>query len=346
MGKTYTEEQSIKDQNIGESSVPWGHGFPWTAKFLGTLFSSPDQLRCFLAWLSFFYRNAYDQEPRAGQHVFICGGVGVGKTFLIRGIVGGLMGGFVEATDYLMGRDQFGSELFHLGLWTIDDGSVGSEPRTQKNFSEMIKRMAANQTFRYHEKFKIPCMVEWFGRVMISLNADEESVRILPNLDISILDKISIYRTVDAREKHFFPEPREMKKILAQELPHLARWLYDHVTPADLRDSVRFGIKPYHEANLVQSAQQSSPNAGFYEILQDFKHNYFNLSNHKADVWEGTTFQLQRMLMERCGGAEALRRFADADTIGKHLSALKNKGVKLDTATNPDGTRVWKIYRD
>ena len=247
-----------------------------------------------------------------------------------------------------MGEDQFGSELFAKGLWTIDDGSIATNPRTHKVFSEMIKRMAANKTFRYHAKFRVPTMVQWLGRVMISCNADEDSIRIIPDLDISILDKISIFRTVDKREKGYFPPPEEMQKILQRELGWLARWLLEHEIPAHLVGDTRFGVIAYHEASVMQRAQQSSSSAGFTEILEDWRQEYFGVTNIKAEYWDGTAFQLHKSIVSKAGSEAAMRRF-DADDVGRHLSALKNKGatyIEILEEGKKSKVRKWRIFRE
>lgn len=324
----------------------WGKDgqFPWLSEFLDTLFSSPEQLEYFLAWLTHYYRCAFDLKPRSGQHVFLVGGVGVGKTFLTRGVVGALVGGFAESKEYLMGKDQFGSELFSKGLWTIDDGSIATNPATHRTFSEMIKRMAANKSFRYHAKFRIPTIVDWLGRIMITCNADENSIRIIPDLDISILDKISIFRTVKSRPKGYFPAPEEMGKILQRELPWLARWLLDHVIPEHLLGESRFGVKPYHEASVVKRAQQSSDNAAFTEILEDWRREYFEISNLKADFWEGSSVQLHKDIIAR--GAESAMRNFSVQAVGRHLTDLKNKGITYIEILEGARVRKYRIYRE
>ncbi len=316
--------------------------FPLLSNFLGVFFSSPEQLDYMLSWLSVYYRSGYYFQPTSGQAVFLAGPTGVGKTFFNTAVVGTLMGGFADASDYLLGRDTFGSELFEKPLWTVDDSVSSADQRTHRVFSEMVKRSAANSTFRYHAKFRVAQMVEWLGRIMISLNCDEESIRKLPDLDISIKDKLMLFRTAD--KTIVFPDRSELKKIVDRELPFFARYLLDWVIPEHCKGTSRYGVAPYHEASLVESARLSSRTAGFAEILEDWKEDYFTKTQKGATSWEGTSYQLHKEILMDPSADAAMRHFT-VDAVGRHLSALKNKGAHIECLSKGD-SRIWRIFPD
>ena len=320
----------------------WGPNgnLPWVSNWIDCFFDPPEQLPYFLSWASLFYKSAHHQKPRSGQNIFIAGNANVGKTLLSTGVIARLVGGSAEAKDLLMGQDLFGSELFEVPLWTVDDSTYSAERKTQKHFSEMIKRMAANRNFRYHEKFRVPVMVNWQGRVIVTCNRDEESILVLPDLDISILDKIMLFKTADRSVE--FPEPDQLDAILKRELPFLARYLLDYQIPEHCKGDSRFGVKAYHEPTLVRTARRSSRTAAFADILTDFRNDFFKVRQPEAKFWEGTAFQLHKQIHQDPTAPNAMRSINVA-AVGQALVALKNRGENIEIFEDGE-SRLFKFY--
>lgn len=222
-----------------------------------------------------------------------------------------------------------------------------------------MKRMAANRAFRFHAKFRVPMLVEWMGRVVTTLNADEESARMIPELGLSLMDKIMLFRTV-SEPLASFGSHEENDAMLVRELPHFAAFLLHWEIPEDSRllrqdgkiDHRFGGFKPWHEQDIVTNANQSSRLTSFIELLADWKAREYEALNvgktGKKDLitqWEGTAFQLRRKLIEVCGTAasETLRALDHGD-VGKLLTALKAKGYQLECSASDDNElRVWKV---
>ena len=94
----------------------------------------------------------------------------------------------------------------------------------------------------------------------------------------------------------------------------------------------------------MRSSIQSSENAGFNEILDDWKQGWFKDREPKAKFWEGTSFQLQKAFGYDESAKEFVRKFS-VDSIGRHLAGLMNKGAHIE-CDDSGRTRKWKIYRD
>lgn len=314
--------------------------FPWLSKFLETLFEPREQLAFFLSWLHRFYKSAYELDLQRGQNVFIIGPPGTGKTLLNQNILAKLMGGSAEAQAYLLGETNFNSQLFEVALWTVDDNKSMTSANTHALFSSMIKKLAANQTFEYHAKFRTACTVEWQGRVVVTANDDEESLRIIPDLGISNRDKTMLFRTT----KHpiVFPGAREIEDILRRELPYFARYLLDYRIPEQCVGAARFGVREYHEPSLMREAEFSSSTNGFLEVLTDWHHEWFQ-THPKEQQWQGSCFQLVRLLQ----GDEATRAAIrlNQDIVARKLAGLKAKGYNI-TARPESGNRIWVIGRN
>lgn len=354
-----------------DQKTEWGHPdhFPFLSQFFGapSTVSKDDSLPrffkgghvaldTFISWLAHFYRTGHELNLSSGLNIFIAGPVGVGKTLVNRAIIGGVMNGYREAKEYLMGEDSFGAELFSVAHWVVDDGTMSTSLTAHRLWGEMIKRMAANKTFRYHEKFRTPLQVDWQGRVVSTLNNDEESARLLPDLQRSLLDKIGLWATTD-KATVSFPSEAELRAILDRELPYFARFLLEWQTPThcllrrpDGSVDYRFGgVRPWHDPTLVQHANQSSRTAGFVEILEDWKEDYFKTANEtrkgeRVISWTGSAFQLRKIMCANPATQDALRGTDNGD-IGRLLAQLKTKGYPIEAEDKGD-IRVWTIFEN
>lgn len=319
--------------------------FPWIAKFLETFFSTEEQLMYFLSWFAYYYKACYFRAPRSGHCIFIAGGTSVGKTFLNRGIIGGVVGGFCEANQFLLGEDTFNAELFDCGLWCIDDASIATDFKSHKRFSEMVKRVVANPSIRCNGKFLKANTVAWQGRIVITLNTDAESVRMLPDMDLSLREKISIFRTAEVAQVPFMTQDK-MEEMLARELPFLCRYLLDFQTPPEcISADPRFGVKNYLEASLVNTANQSSISGTFGEILEEFCRAYFVEREPHADKWEGTALQLHKSIMLDPTIVEAMKPF-NVQSVGRMMVSLAAKKIFDISVSGGEGSRIFTIHRD
>ena len=173
----------------------FGDGFPWLAEFLHSLFDPDDQLDYFMAWLKHFYMGAVSQTPSRGLALFLAGPPGAGKTLLNKAILGQLMGGRQDAGSYLLGGDKFNEALFSAALWNMDDDIAPDDPKQHAQFSQMVKRIVANDSFTYRAMYQSGEDMQWIGRIVVTMNDDPESLRMLPATDQNILDKIMLLKT-------------------------------------------------------------------------------------------------------------------------------------------------------
>lgn len=326
-----------------DTASEWGPSgrFPWISSLLDGFFAEPQQLEYFLAWLSFYYTGCLNRDLELGQFIFLGGHAGCGKSLLNREIVGELVGGYVDAVRFIMGEDNFGSQNFNVAHWCVDDATMNSNVRSVGEFSERVKKMAADSVFEHHAKFCVPTSTIWMGRLFTTHNMDPHSTRIIPDLDISIRDKVSL---LQAAQRHFvFPNRREIRATLAQELPHFAKYLTTHLIRPELLDN-RFGLHSYHDPVLASLANSTSRSTAFAEILEDFFERYF-FDNDKTH-WTGTSFQLHRDL--NAGGADAAMRGITVDGVGRMLGLLQAKGHPIASVDTDEGEltlRRWKIRR-
>jgi len=342
MGERILNISNVKAITPAEDSGEWAENFPWVGKFLHELFEPWEQLEFMLAWLKRFYCSARDGKLMQGQAVFLAGDTGRGKTFFSNRIVGALMGGHADASQYLMGKTNFNKDLFNRAFWTVDDALPGDNNQDHKAFSTMIKRVTANNTFEFHAKFRDATQVAWSGRVMVTGNLDADSLRILPDLDTSILDKLLLFKAAP-RVSHF-PEKHELEEIVRKELPHLAAWLIDWDPPENVIDpDPRYGVARYHHPFLHQAAGESQDASTVREILQKF------LVDRPRD-FEGTAVELLQELFTVnetnklfLGGSSSNR----ARWMSIQLGKLEGKGDGfVQTVGYRNRNKVWKIKKN
>jgi hypothetical protein len=327
----------------------WGSTgkFPFISHFYDEFFSSPEQLPFMLSWGSRFYRSFQRRVPQSGQALLIFGRPGRGKTFHSEALWSILMGGSAEAKEWLNGEDIFNSELFDYCFWRIDDGSLSANYRTAGVYAEMLKRVTANKSFRSNEKYRKAGQVQWQGRIAITGNDDAESLRSIPNMDISMQEKVMLFRVAADRMDGFkFRDDVEMRVILAQEIPHFARFLMDFKIPDHCTDAeTRYGVKAYHEPSLRNAANHSSVSATFGEILDEALREFFTVRDTEADCWTGTSLQLHKMILQDGSLTEAMRPY-NVQTVARNLSTLSAKKVFNIEVLGDEHRRFYRIHRD
>lgn len=340
-GRTYLNIATTRCLEPAPGPQPWGKAFPFIASYLERLLE-PEPREIFLSWLHRFYRSAYEGRLLKGQAVFLAGPVGVGKTLLSERVVAPLVGGKQEATDFLLGGSSFNKELFEYALWTIDDDPVSGDPKAHLRFSNLVKKVAANHTFNYHAKFRDQLTVPWNGRIFVTCNDDPESIRILPDLDVSIKDKLILLKAGADAHRDF---PGNVADLIARELPFFARYLLEYEIPENCLGNSRFGVRSYLDTQLEETARHSSATYSFAEILDLWREEYFT---HKKDEDEWTG-HVPRLFgeMQESEFIKPLVRDMNPITLGRRLSAMLTHGYEWLQTKRIGRTRkrVFIIHR-
>ena len=316
--------------------------FPWFANYFNLLLSEEQRI-VLLAWLQHFYVNALNGTPRKGHSMFLAGDTNQGKSLFTQLVASIMFGGHVDASSYLKGETTFNKQLFESGLWTIDDTSPASDMKQQAVYSALLKKITADQTFEYMAKYQDATMVEWVGRLIVTCNLDPESIRVIPNLDISNLDKIIALRiaTVDPALKNFKP-PAELRSILQRELPFFLNFLQHWTRPESLGQDVRYGFKSYIHESIKTVAHESSDLTSFEELLTLFYREYFDM-NKKKNEWVGNSTELQVQMLEDDALKNIVTKLSSVQ-IGRQLNKLQNTGFPVRRKKDGAG-RAWIVHR-
>jgi hypothetical protein len=193
--------------------------------------------------------------------------------------------------------------------------------------------MAANRTFSVREKFKIDKTIEWNGRIVVTCNTDPESIRILPDVDLSNRDKINLFHVAD---RDTFTFPRNVADIIQAELPFFLRWLIDWTPPEHVLGDSRYGVKTYCEATLLDAARHSSSAYSFLEVLLQF------FEGQVSAVWTGSATELHSAMLNDTDGLAAIVAKYTTRQVGRELSKLSAQGYPL-TQNRQNVKRIWTI---
>jgi hypothetical protein len=288
--------------------------FPEIWKWMNYMLGE-EQMKHELDWLAYAYKNAYDGKPKRGHAHFLVGPPNCGKTLYNTQVLGQLFGGGIKASDYLTGKSEWTEHLFEYGAWLVDDEAPSASNAMHTAFTARLKEHIANDTFLINGKFKKSGRVFWRGRISCTLNDDPVSMRLLPDLDMSIKDKLMVFNCKDGYT--FFPG---IKDVIAKELPAFARYLLDYEIPQE-RFDVRFGVKAYIHKGIEERAQADSRYSHIIEILHMFRQTL------KDDSWEGTCSELMVVLSANENNRVLLKEL-NPKKLGWGLSHMLSKGFE------------------
>lgn len=323
---------------------------PFISALLTSRFDPAKQFDFWMAYMKHYYESAFYWLSNPGQNITMQGGPGTGKTFINRNLIGGLVGGFADASRYIIEDSQFNSDLMDKCHWVLDDDVPSANLANASGVHNRIKKFAANQEFPYHKKYHVPCMVERTGRLGITANLDFMSSRLIGPMDNSSEDKMCLFRFIadQAKSDFQFPSTRqETIRYLRAELSCFARIILDWEVPDFVpRDKVgRYGYESYHEPTLLDQAIRTSPSAPFKELLIDALAQHFKDSPEDTS-WSGNVSQVQRLILSNPLN-EHMVRSLKPEQSNRYLEQIAKEGVlkcetKIDHATK---TCVWTFHK-
>lgn len=310
----------------------WGAAgtFPNLSAHFDTFFTTKEQLDHFLAWWQYFYNACRNYQCLSGQNIFLFGGVGIGKTMTSRMLIGASVGGFADASDYLINNITFNAHLFKNALWSLDDEAPSNTETGLQRFLTIIKKLAANSEFLYNEKFLTSSMLAWSGRIIVTANLDFISSRALSGMDNNSLDKTHLFKCVPTRDFKF-PDRATWAAIVERELPCLLSWLVNvFKAPAHVKPDPRFGFMAHHEQSLLDQGYQTSKAAGFKECLVKTLQRWFT-ENPTCDFFVGTAVDILQLMKAETG--DILK--ANVDTVNRSMDImLKENSLDITTSTS------------
>lgn len=314
--------------------------FPFIWKFLQGHFAHPElnPLHYFLGWVQRFYQSIWNYDGTLGQSLFLCGPQANGKTLLCLRLVGGLCGDrYSSPMEYFYGESGFNDEIFMSPLIVANDEDAPRNDAARTRYATKLKAFAVNPTHTYHPKFCARLIVEWFGRIFITMNDDPASVAMLPEVNDNTYHKMSFFGS----KKFEGPWPSEgAGTAVKRELPNFARWLLDHYKmPDEVRsDDPRIGVKSFYDPTILDLSKQQFTAFNLVELLRVWAG--IDDQVRKDGGWVGTPTELIARLNITTALGSLMRDWTVA-RMAKSLTALARLGDA--GVCFGDGQRTFKI---
>lgn len=319
-------------------NFPWLHGWINNAFDDGT--AEENQARDhFLAWFKHAYQSALKKDLQPGQVAVLVGGVHTGKSFFSRWVVGHALGGSYNATDILLKSSAFNKGAGEVAVWRVDDAPTDGDWKTKRAFTQALKEFAANPTLLWQPKFRDAVELPFLGRVILTMNSDPESLALLPAIDGSFADKISLF--VIRNDFHpIFLETNSANEARAiRELPYFLRWLLDWQVPDHIlnRSKPRYGVKPFHHSELVAEAHAESLEYGVQELMEPW------IIAKSKDKDAKDTYTATELLQELKNELPSVTYQLNARNLGKSLAKLVGAWAPLEKKFLSKGITKYKF---
>lgn len=315
--------------------------FHWIERYLETLFAeSPTegktpapkvtQLDVVLSWLKQSRESLLLGDFRPCPLLVIAGDSGCGKSLFQAFVTEFLGGRAAKPYRYMVGETAFNSDLAAAEHLQIEDENATTDIRSRRNFGGKIKEFVVNRELSVHGKGKTAITLPTFRRMTLSVNCEPENLMILPPLDVSLLDKISLLKCQQAK---LSSDRIKNWSSLVRELPAFCHFLDRYTIPHKLRDS-RYGCKAYQHQELLDALSDLAPETRLMNLIDE-------IIPAKDFPWTGSAEDLEQTLRNSrfCFAVDRLLGFPGA--CGTYLGRLRKSGRVL-SAVNTGRTR-WTI---
>lgn len=255
-----------------ERPEPEAGAWPTTQKYLERLFG-PVQLPYVYGWLKIAANAYYLHHDNQSQAIILGGMQGSGKSFFQRHILTPILGRVGKPMQFMSGGSGFNGDLIKAEHLMIEDENGDTDWAARKRMAAAIKGFAANKDQRLHAKGKDGIMVTTRHCLSVSLNENPEHLSGLPELEDSIAEKLLLVRCRQAFGADWPGDMSKMPEIQAavrNETKHFLHWLLnEYQIPAEIAD-FRWGVKAYHEPELVERIDNAKPVRAAWRMIGRF----------------------------------------------------------------------------
>lgn len=309
-----------------------------------------NQCDFFCHWLAVALRSLAANDFTPGQVCVFAGERQCGKS-LLQYIITEILGGRPGAPfAYMIGETNFNRDFCGAEHWMIEDPRGSKAMQERIHFGARLKEGTVNRYYTIHAKNKDGIYLPLLRRITISINMELEYLSVLPPMDHSIADKISLF-LCSAVQKAFLPfrdkktSELSREKIwtrVTEEMPAIRAWLLKHYRasyiPTNFRDD-RFVVSAFHHPELLHSLSSLSHENRLLELIDDL---YFSDSETIQVPVEKKTGELQNALLEKNRfESEKVLRYPGA--CGSHLGKLARSMPERITMRRVNGYALWTI---
>ena len=308
--------------------------------FFAELFGGGEQHDAVMAWLRQARRNLIAGKRRPLPAAVLVGPRNCGKSLFIevaRLVVGGRS---APAFAALSGLSSFNADIIGAELLTIDDEIASKDHRARTALAQGIKKHFFAANVRAEAKGRDAVTLRPVQAVVIAVNDEPEHLQVLPMLDDSVADKISLFAcqraSLDGQD-----DRDTIAQLVRKEMPAFVHYLDQSEHPASLRDK-RTGCAAWQHPDVVEALQSISPEERMRELMQQC--DAITEAIQTQGSWRGSAADLERLLCDNSITGHAARAlFRHTSTCGTYLGRLQaSRRAAIDRAMIHGVTR-WTI---
>lgn len=326
---------------IGPKIITGSAGdFPFIDAFLSELFVDGDQITAALGWLRQARKNLLSGKRRPLPAAALVGPRGGGKSLFIelaRLILGGRV---ANAHKSLNGSDKFNIDTLGAELLAIDDDIASRDHRARVALAQGLKRQLFAASVRVEGKFRDVLTMRPIHAVLLAVNSEPENMMVLPAIDDSLADKISLFQCASA-SLDGLEDRDEIEARLNKELPAFIHFLERTSHPEHMCDR-RTGVAAWHHPAIIQKLKDMQIEECFRELIAQC--HTVTSSIEEAGYWSGSAAELEQLLLAddrtRSGAKKALWY---PSACGTYLGRLAVSGVGITSWKVVRGVTHWKI---
>lgn len=259
-----------------------------------------EQFEWYKGWLQIWLSGFYNYKFVPGQVLIAVGEPSSGKT-LLKSIHNHIVDGGGQPLKYMTGGTGFNGELCGVCSLHIDDklndlGSAG-----KKKLKAECKELAVAGEWRFEFKNKTAFSASPIQRLLICCNYTEDSVSVIPDIDESTRNKISILNC--KRSKMPMPTRTQADKDafwkqIESEMPaYLYHIMEEHEISEEFADleEERMGVRGYHNKKALNYVETySNEGKRLYAIIEVLRKE-----SAIRDSWEGSASEIVEILKDQ-----------------------------------------------
>lgn len=253
-----------------------------------------EQLPAFFCWLAHCRRAVIEGRRRQTPALALTGSIGDGKSLAIEIIKRSLGGRAEKAYRFFSGDDQFNSELAGAELLVSDDDAVSRDHRSRLQLAQAIKSNLFSDSMRVRGMHSDAFSCAPVHAVVIAANSDPEHLRVLPELDENMRDKIMLMKTKPASLPEGIAGRNDLISMrIDADLPGFLHFI-DHVNMEEAYDH-RGRLRCFWHPEILEAIGLLSPETRLLELVHQAEAVRNAIA--QAGKWVGTATALEGLLV-------------------------------------------------
>ncbi|MEI6033119.1 MAG: primase-helicase family protein [Verrucomicrobiae bacterium] len=281
----------------GPTIVEAGAGDPTFIKnVIADLLPDQTQHASFMKWLLHCRRAVVKGRRVQTPALALTGSKGDGKSLVIEIVRQTLGNRSANAYRFLSGETNFNKDILGAELLVMDDPAASKDPRSRFRLAQNIKGTHFTASIHVEGKNKDGFDVSPVQALIIAVNSDPEHLRVLPELDDSMEDKIMLLKSSPVGLPDALAgREEEIKREIAAALPAFLTDL-ESLDMSEAYDG-RGRLKCYWNPGILEAIGLLSPEQQVLELIHQVGAIRMDISSQGR--WAGTAATLEGLLTDK-----------------------------------------------